>query len=420
MSDIKEEFQNWLVNEAKLKDSTSKQFIQAINKVCKDFYNGRTNSHWEILTKQIVSLLIYYNECNNREYYISTDNAETLRNHYTNNVLQYLKPAPEQAKNIFPLVELSIIYQSEKFFISDAVLNLIPEYINAFQFIIKQFTENDIKIENLPQLYALAKMQNVISGDLVTFFDKVTAIISDNPEILTNPYIYLHLQYKEKLSRQIARALLAFYKFLNEKSLVSASKQTPYLGYDELNNLIICIDKIYDNLTKLETIAQVTGNTPKKITVTNGRDGLFSNEVAEALECSLAALRKIKKAGLIQPINENGRLFNEEDVNKLLESAFHQATYPNVDYTLSIQRKDTIREHPEIWCTREKAARILKRNVSTINHYKKEKVLTYIEMVPNSAFFYIPELNVVSKILKLNPRRGLWSLKKILKTQQYQ
>ena len=213
----------------------------------------------------------------------------------------------------------------------------------------------------------------------------------------------------------MAKALWTFYKYLSEKSLLSINKESLHLGYDELGNLITCINKIYDNLMKIITIEQVKGNSPKRIEAQNGKDSLFSHEVAEALECSLAAFRKIKKQGFFLPIKKNGRLFRKDDVNKFLETSLHNVCYPGVDYSISIPTNDKIRAHPEIWCTREKAANILRRNVSTIDSYKKENVLTYIEMAPNSAFFYLPELNKVAKILRLNPTRGLNSLKNILK-----
>ena len=414
MIGLEENFRKWVIKEGKGKTS-SRQLILAINKVCQDFYNGNTEKHWRILTKHIVSILIYYNECNNNEYYISTDDVEILQNHLNNNVLKYLKSSSEYKKNIFPLVQLSLIYGPEKYFISDVPLNLAPAYINAFQFIFNQLADNNIKLDNFPQLYALARIQNIFSGDLSAFFDKIAAIISDNTEIINKPYVYLHLQYEETPSKQVAKALWTFYKYLSEKSLLSINKESLHLGYDELGNLITCINKIYDNLMKIITIEQVKGNSPKRIEAQNGKDSLFSHEVAEALECSLAAFRKIKKQGFILPIKKNGRLFRKDDVNKFLETSLHNVCYPGVDYSISIPTNDKIRAHPEIWCTREKAANILRRNVSTIDSYKKENVLTYIEMAPNSAFFYLPELNKVAKILRLNPTRGLNSLKNILK-----
>lgn len=102
----------------------------------------------------------------------------------------------------------------------------------------------------------------------------------------------------------MAKALWTFYKYLSEKSLLSINKESLHLGYDELGNLITCINKIYDNLMKIITIEQVKGNSPKRIEAQNGKDSLFSHEVAEALECSLAAFRKIKKQGFILPIKK--------------------------------------------------------------------------------------------------------------------
>ena len=62
MIGLEENFRKWLIKEGKGKTST-RQLILAINKVCQDFYNGNTEKHWRILTKHIVSILIYYNEC---------------------------------------------------------------------------------------------------------------------------------------------------------------------------------------------------------------------------------------------------------------------------------------------------------------------------------------------------------------------
>lgn len=414
MTEIKEDFQNWLIKQENHKTS-ARQVVQSINNVCQNFFNGDTNEHWLLLTKNILSILIYYHECNNKEYCISINDGEILKNHLNKNLLQYIRVSSDYKKDIFPDVQLSLVYKSKKFLISTTPLNCVPEHIDAYCFIVNQLTENNIQLNDLSQLYGLAKLQNIFFGDLSAFFDKMTAVISDNSEILNKPYIFLHLQYNEKASKQEAKALLAFYKYLTEKSLINSDKESLHLGYDELENLIVCINKVFDNLMKLITTEQFTGRSSKKIKAHNGKKYLYHKEVAEALECSVTVSRKLKKQGVLLPIKKNGRLFSVDSVNKLLETALHKVTYEGVDYTLSIPLKDKLRQHPEIWCTRAKAAKILKLNVSTIDSYKKENVLTYIEIVPNSAVFYIPELKRVAQIVKMNPTRCLDSLKRLLR-----
>ena len=297
-------------------------------------------------------------------------------------------------------MHLNFIYNAKDCYISEVPLNLVTAHIKAFQFIINQTTHNILNIDDLPNLYTLAKMQNVFTGDLSVFFDKITAIISDNPEA-NKSCAYLHLQYTEKSSKQITKALWLFYEYINTKELT----KKPSLGYDELQNLIVCINNAHDGLMKIITTVAWTGNQAKKITVHHGRSALYPYEVQEALECSHAAFRELVENGDLNPTKEKVRLYAEDDINNLLKNALHKVTYPDVDYNQSIPIGDKIREHPEIWCTRKRAADILNRNVSSIDLYKKEKLLTYVEIVRNSAFFYVPELRKIAKILKKYPSR---------------
>lgn len=400
MSDIKSDFKKWLVENKKYKTSTAKQFIGAVNKVCKSFLGRCTDEHWNILAKNITPVLVYYNECNNHEYYISADEANTLEKHFGDQVLRYLRPNTSYNKNIFPNMHLNFIYNAKDCYISEVPLNLVTAHIKAFQFIINQTTHNILNIDDLPNLYTLAKMQNVFTGDLSVFFDKITAIISDNPEA-NKSCAYLHLQYTEKSSKQITKALWLFYEYINTKELT----KKPSLGYDELQNLIVCINNAHDGLMKIITTVAWTGNQAKEITVHHGRSALYPYEVQEALECSHAAFRELVENGDLKPTKEKGRYYKEDDINNLLKNALHQVTYTGVDYNQSIPVGSKIRNHPEIWCTRERAAKILNRNVSSIDLYKKEKLLTYVEIVRNSAFFYVPELRKIAKILKKYPSR---------------
>ena len=414
MSDIKSDFREWLIKDKKYKASTTKQFTGAVNKVCKSFLGRCTDEHWNILAKNITPVLVYYNECNNHEYYISADEANTLEKHFGDQVLRYLRPNTSYNKNIFPNMHLNFIYNAKDCYISEVPLNLVTAHIKAFQFIINQTTHNILNIDDLPNLYTLAKMQNVFTGDLSVFFDKITAIISDNPEA-NKSCSYLHLQYTEKPSKQITKALWLFYEYINE----NVPSLKPSLGYDDLKNLIVCINNAHDGLMKIKTLLLWKENQAKEIEANNGNGTLYPYEVQEALDLSPTLFRNMVKQGILKPTKENGRYYKDSDINNLLKNALHQVTYPGVDYDK--QECKSLKEKPEIWCNRESAAKILNCNVTTIDSYKKNNLLTYIEFVPNSkhlklpTFFYIPELIKVAKIRKLNPRRSINSLRIILK-----
>ena len=400
MNDIKSNFREWLIKDKKYKASTTKLFTGAVNKVCKSFLGGFTDEHWNTLAQNITPVLVYYNECNNHEYYISADESVILEKYYYNYVLKHLKSCASFNKDIFPATQLNFIYNAKKHFVSEIPLNLVSSYITAFRFIINQISQNDLKVDDLPNLYTLARLQGVVTDELSVFFDKITAIISDNPEA-NKSCAYLHLQYTEKPSKQITKALWLFYEYINTKELT----KKPSLGCDELKNLIVCINNAHDGLMKIITTVAWTGNQAKEITVHHGRSALYPYEVQEALECSHAAFRELVENGDLNPTKEKVRLYAEDDINNLLKNALHKVTYPDVDYNQSIPIGDKIREHPEIWCTRKRAAEILNRNVSSIDLYKKEKLLTYVEIVRNSAFFYVPELRKIAKILKKYPSR---------------
>lgn len=101
-----------------------------------------TDEHWNILAKNITPVLVYYNECNNHEYYISADEANTLEKHFGDQVLRYLRPNTSYNKNIFPNMHLNFIYNAKECYISEVPLNLVTAHIKAFQFIINQTTHN--------------------------------------------------------------------------------------------------------------------------------------------------------------------------------------------------------------------------------------------------------------------------------------
>lgn len=413
MNDIKSNFQEWLIKDKKYKASTTKLFTGAVNKVCKSFLGGCADEYWNNLAQNIVPVLVYYNECNNHEYYISVDEASTLEKHFNNNVLKYLRSKTSYNRDIFPNVRLIFIYNAKEYFVSEVPLNIVPSYIKAFQFIVNQITQNTLRVDDLPNLYTLAKMQDIFTGDLSVFFNKITAIISDNSEA-NKTCAYLYLQYTENHSKQITKALWLFYEYINTK----VPTKLP-LGYDELKNLIVCINKAHNSLIKIITTVAWTGNQAKEIKANNGKGTLYPYEVQEALDLSPTLFRNMIKQGILKPTKEKGRYYKEDDINNLLKNALHQVTYPDVDYKKTECKK--LKEHKEIWCTREKASKILDCTVTTIDSYKKNNLLTYIEFVPNSkhlklpTFFYIPELIKVAKIRKLNPRRSINSLRIILK-----
>ena len=103
---------------------------------------------------------------------MSVQDAEVLENHFKTKVLKHIKPSPEYKKNIFPIAELSIQYRSKKYFFSDIPLNLLPEYISAFQVIFEQSNITNVKIDDLSQLLRLLKLKDVYNDDILPFFDK--------------------------------------------------------------------------------------------------------------------------------------------------------------------------------------------------------------------------------------------------------
>ena len=219
MNDIKSNFREWLIKDKKYKASTTKQFTEAINKVCKSFLGRCTDEHWHTLAQNIVPILVYYGECNNHEYYISADETDILEKYFDDQVLRYLRPNTSYIKNIFPNMHLNFIYNAKECYISEVSLNLASTSITAFRFIINQISQNDLKVDDLPNLYTLARLQSVVIDELSVFFDKITAIISDNPEA-NKSCAYLHLHYTEKPSKQITKALWLFYEYINENDHV--------------------------------------------------------------------------------------------------------------------------------------------------------------------------------------------------------
>lgn len=402
MTDLKNDFYNWLINNKKYKSSTANLYIREINKTCLRCIGKKDNKSWDFLGKNIASILIYYSECQNKEYYISIKNANILQNHFISNILRHLRFSDDLNKSIISDVKLSIIYNATEYSIYNIPLNSINKHIQAFKFILDKITQKDFNVSHLSLLYALAKMENVIDGDLTIFFDQITTIISNNYDA-NKTCTYLHIQHTFTSQKKTIKALELFYEHIKNINYLPS----PHLGIDEIKNIITCINSTHDNIFTLITSKEWSGNSAKQIIKSSIKNGLlYTSEVCDALECSHSSLRKLKKLNKLTPITKNGRFYRIDDVNKLLKNALHMVTYNGVDYNVSNSTNPS-----SIWCRREQAAKILKCNVSTIDSYKKERLLTYREVVPNSAFFYIKELKKVAKLIKINPRRAKTTLK---------
>lgn len=405
MTDIKEDFKNWLISDKNYKKSTTVNFVTKINNVCKCFFGSNDSENWDNLAVNIVPILVYYCECSNQEYFISGADIDILRQHFNKRIIPYLKQNSVYKKDIFPSANVSLIYKGQEHFISKAPLSNFSNYLQIFHIIIDNLNliyKDGLNDNNLSkQLYVLAKIKKIDITYPSDFLDRAVSILLKSVDSQEErPYLYF--QYTEKNARQQKNALWLLYEFLNTSSAF-LPKQNPYLAYDELKNLIICINNAHDGLIKIETTVTWTGNRAKVIKAKDSDGILYSKEVQEALECSPAAFRALVKNKILKPIKENKRRYIEDDVNDLLKKSFNKVTYPGVDYTQLKCNK--LRRHPEIWCNRGSAAKILNRNVSTIDSYKEEKLLTYIEMVQNSTFFYVPELKKIAKILKKYPSR---------------
>lgn len=168
-----------MIKDKKYKASTTKQFTEAINKVCKSFLGRCTDEHWNTIAQNITPVLVYYNECNNHEYYISADESVILEKYYYNYVLKHLKSCVSFNKDIFPATQLNFIYNAKEHFVSEIPLNFVPSYIRAFQFIVNQITQNTLKVDDLPNLYTLARLQGVVIDELRYYMIIVINLLLD-------------------------------------------------------------------------------------------------------------------------------------------------------------------------------------------------------------------------------------------------
>lgn len=142
MIDLKEQFTNWLLKQnlsEKTKvgrKSTVFEYVRRINHLANNLYSFKnTSSNWDLLAKNIASVLASYYESNNKEYYLSRYNCEKFID-YINNTANLCNT------DAFPEIEIGIIINKEELSITNLKFNELADYILQLFNIFTNFSDN--------------------------------------------------------------------------------------------------------------------------------------------------------------------------------------------------------------------------------------------------------------------------------------
>ena len=143
MIDLKEQFTNWLLKQnlsEKTKvgrKSTVFEYVRRINHLANNLYSLKnTSSNWDLLAKNIASVLASYYESNNKEYYLSRYNCERFIDHINNT-------ANLCNSDAFPEIEIGIIINSEELSITKLKFNEITGYTQQLLSVLTNFADNE-------------------------------------------------------------------------------------------------------------------------------------------------------------------------------------------------------------------------------------------------------------------------------------
>lgn len=379
MTDLREKFKHWL-KEQRLSENaksdgscTIYEYVRRLDALSHKLYNQKNKlSDWELLAKNIDSVLIPYSECSNKEYYLDWANIDSFIGYFAD----ILKNCKHSA---YPQTNISLVLNQTEFSLLSSNFCALEQHTRQISDIFNMIGDaGSCDIENL---CGILRMRNLL--DDVSIFEK-NKIAPQNTIILDS--LFFHIQYQQKQNNEYKAALDNFYQFLLEGD-------DSYLAYlkkerddDKISHTLIKIESAQDNLMKCTTVLHKTGNNASKIKAHFSEGRISISEAYSVLEIDYKTLKNLEKNNILLPSFSDGS-YSETVINAYLDDHFHKVTppYAGVDYSLKEKQ----------WCNRKKAAEEMNCTERTIYNYTKKGLLTYTDYAPQAPRYYIPELHFV-------------------------
>lgn len=380
MTDLREKFKHWL-NERRLSEKTNSdrsgtiyEYIRRLDALSHKLYNQKNKlSDWELLAKNIDSVLIPYSECSNKEYYLDWANIDSFIG-YLDSILKNCKYSS------YPQTNISLVVNQIEFSLLSSNFCDLEKHIRQISNIFNMMDNGNSY--DMDTLCGLLRMHELVD---VSIFEK-NKIVSQNTITLDNLFFYI--QYQQKQNNEYKTALDNFYQFLLEGN-------DTYLAYlkkerddDKISHTLAKIESAQANLMKCTTVIPKTGSNALKIK-SHDTDGIISiSEAYSVLEIDYKTLKNLEKNNILLPSFSDGS-YSETVINAYLDDHFHKVTppYAGVDYSLI---KDQ-------WCNRREAAERMNCTERTIYNYTKKGLLTYTDYAPQAPRYYRPELDFLKK-----------------------
>lgn len=378
MTDLREKFKHWL-KEQRLSENaksdrsgTIYEYVRRLDALSHKLYNQKNKlSDWELLAKNIDSVLIPYSECSNKEYYLDWANIDSFVG-YLDSILKNCKCYS------YPQTNISLVVNQTEISLLSINFCDLEKHTRQISNIFKMMDKDDSC--DIDALCGLLRMHELVD---VSIFEK-NKIVPQNT--ITLDSLFFHIQYQQKQNNEYKTALDNFYQFLLEGD-------DSYLAYlkkerddDKISHTLIKIESAQDNLMKCTTASQKTGNQALKIKSHYSNGKITISEAYSVLEIDYKTLKNLEKNNILLPSFSDGS-YSETVINAYLDDHFHKVTppYAGVDYSLKEKQ----------WCNRKKAAEEMNCTERTIYNYTKKGLLTYTDYAPQAPRYYIPELHFV-------------------------
>ena len=408
MNSIETDFREWL-QEQRYSQSTIKQYLFQIDKICSDCYESK---EWYRFSEDASYLLAKYTEYANREYYLD---VVTIRY-----ALDYFDDFREKVK-------ISAIIKSKE-----------QQEIKLFLYFDKQHL--NIATIRFDELYDYLSILNTV---LYERPETKTSLNLQQIENFTHSVKQLLHQHLIKDSRKIA--VYIKYPKKNATTKLALSKYCSFIQAKQPNNKYFAM--LVPVITNIKTknpsktvnghykiVQQISGSKPLVIEADNARDRLDINytitkqDLVVIFDLDFGTVNKLLNK-LALPTNKTAK-YNDEDYeygaqiaknitrqDVIIEYETELRTYYNADnineylakhhYCHHYKEVDYSKEGYKYWCNRKKAIEMVGVGKTAFFEHiwgipKKDKEIlsvSYINYTDYKTRYYVPEM----KFLKTHP-----------------
>lgn len=373
--DIKSKFRNWLV-EQDLKPGTINSYLSRLKKI--------SNNNWDMLTINIIPLLVKYYELSNKEYYI--DRVTIL------NAVEYLKKISDYIySNTNISVETNVklyLFDGERdYFIGYSDLkvlhydiSLVSNYVYGNTNIIKDTHTYSIDLMKLNIL--ILELQEHCQKELKSLALHIVYNqngVYENKTVLTKYNNFLSVSYERRNYNSLTHQLLFYVKTRNPNKTVNKNfiQTRPITGAHARQvspNPDINRDTEVGYVYSLRDLADI-----------------FNVDFYTAMDLMIRFGNEFTITTVIN------NYYSAQATNDCLNAYHHykdkhtDEKYSNVDYTLEGYKQ---------WCTRKQALEVLGIKKAAFYSHVARHCL-YIDYAKGAPKYYIPELIYLKETMKI-------------------